>query len=319
MKIFTSFTGLLFCLFISFNCYAQSIANYSIVFESFWETPTGDPVNGISTIALPVNAHWSPLAIATHKTANSILEMGTAASAGIELIAEEGNTSTFQNEVTANTDADKFEIGNGLNAAQGTITKSIQVNTDYPFVSLASMIAPSPDWFIAINSENLRSGNNAVNNGWRASFTVDVFPYDAGTEDGNGYSGSNLASNPLGVITSLSNVAPFDGVNTNMSHRIGTVTFNYIDSTLSDDTIEVLENVSIYPNPSKGKITLSNIKNIDLKSAKIYNVLGRLVKDIPVEKGVSKLNIDLSHLSKGIYLLSLKSADKSTTKKLVIN
>ena len=63
----------------------------------------------------------------------------------------------------------------------------------------------------------------------------------------------------------------------------------------------------------------SNIKNIDLKSAKIYNVLGRLVKDIPVEKGVSKLNIDLSHLSKGIYLLSLKSADKSTTKKLVIN
>ena len=318
MKNFTSFTGLLFSLFISFNCYAQSGANYSIVFESFWETPTGDPVNGISTIALPVNAHWSPLAIATHKTANSILEMGTAASAGIELIAEEGNTSTFQNEVTANTDADKFEIGNGLNAAQGTITKSIQVNTDYPFVSLASMIAPSPDWFIAINSENLRSGNNAVNNGWRASFTVDVFPYDAGTEDGNGYSGSNLASNPLGVITSLSNVAPFDGVNTNMSHRIGTVTFNYINSTLSNDT-EVLENIAIYPNPSKGKITLSNIKNIDLKSAKIYNVLGRLVKDIPVEKGVSKLNIDLSHLSKGIYLLSLKSADKSTTKKLVIN
>ncbi|WP_034044284.1 spondin domain-containing protein [Wocania ichthyoenteri] len=319
MKNFTSFTGLLFCLFISINCYAQSVASYSIVFESFWETPAGDPVHGVSTIPLPGNAHWSQLAIATHQTANSILEMGAAASAGIESIAETGSTSAFQSEVTANADADKFEIGGGLNAAQGTITKNIQVSADYPFVSLASMIAPSPDWFIAINSENLRSGNNAVNNGWKTSFTVDVFPYDAGTEDGSGYSGSNPATNPLGVITSLSNMPPFDGINSNMSHRIGTVTFNYIDSTLSNDVVEALENATIYPNPTKGKVTLSNIKNIKLKSAKIYSILGRLVKDIPVEKGLSKLEIDLSHLSKGVYLLSLKSANKSMTKKLVIN
>ncbi|WOD42529.1 spondin domain-containing protein [Hwangdonia lutea] len=319
MKNYTSFTVLLFCLFFSNIGFAQSVANYSIVFESFWETPAEDPVNGISTIALPSNAHWSPLAIATHKTVNSILEMGVVASAGIELIAEEGNNSTFQNEVTANPDADKFEIGSGLNAAQGTITKNIQVSSNYPFVSLASMIAPSPDWFIAVNSENLRSGNNTVNNGWKASFTLDVYPYDAGTEDGNTYSGSNSASNPIGVITSLSNQPPFDGVNSNMSHRIGTVTFNYIDSTLSLDDIDVLENISIYPNPTQGKITLSNIKNIELKSAKIYNILGRLVKDIPIEKGLSKLEVDLSHLNKGVYLLSLKSAHKSSTKKLVIN
>ncbi|MCF7567029.1 hypothetical protein L3X37_01450 [Sabulilitoribacter arenilitoris] len=48
-----------------------------------------------------------------------------------------------------------------------------------------------------------------------------------------------------------------------MSHRIRTVTFNYIYSTLGNDS-EVLENISVYPNPSKGKITLSNIKNIEL-------------------------------------------------------
>ncbi|WP_262910762.1 hypothetical protein [Wocania arenilitoris] len=63
-----------------------------------------------------------------------------------------------------------------MGSAKGTITRNIQVSSDYPFVSLASMIAPSPDWFIAINSKNLRSGNNAINNGWRTSFTVDVFP-----------------------------------------------------------------------------------------------------------------------------------------------
>ncbi|MFD1614825.1 T9SS type A sorting domain-containing protein [Gelatiniphilus marinus] len=319
MKNFTSHTVLVLCLLITPNFYAQSIANYTIVFESFWETPAADATNGISSIPLPSNPHWSPIAIATHQTANSILEMGTAASAGIELIAEEGLTSAFESEVTANTDADKFIIGNGLNAAQGTITTSIQVSSDYPFVSLASMIAPSPDWFIAVNSENLRSGNHAINNGWKTTYTVDVFPYDAGTEEGNGYSGNNAATNPKDVITSLLDMAPFDGVNTNMSHRIGTVTFNYIDSTLSLDNINDLENVSIHPNPSKGKITLSNLKNKDLISASIYNILGRLVKDIPVKKGLSKLNIDLTHLNKGVYLLNIKTANSTTTKKLVIN
>ncbi|WP_369409865.1 T9SS type A sorting domain-containing protein [Wocania arenilitoris] len=51
----------------------------------------------------------------------------------------------------------------------------------------------------------------------------------------------------------------------------------------------------------------------------MYSAFGRLVKDFPVEKGASKLDIDLSHLNRGIYLLNLKSDDSSATKKLVID
>ena len=100
---------------------------------------------------------------------------------------------------------------------------------------------------------------------------------------------------------------------------MATITFTYNSSTLSSENTKTIDNIKIFPNPSKGKITLSNIKNIDFESVKIYSVLGRLVKDIHVEKGASKLDIDLSHLNRGIYLLNLKSDDSSATKKLVID
>ncbi|MEC3907392.1 spondin domain-containing protein [Tamlana sp. 2201CG12-4] len=315
MKNFT----LLFTLLLNSLVFSQSTATYTIVFESFWETPAADPVNGISTIAMPDSPHWSPLAIATHKTVNSILEMNTMASTGIENIAETGSTSAFESEVTANADADKFVIGSGLGAAQGTISQNIDISEAYPLVSLATMIAPSPDWFIAVNSENLRSGNNAVNNGWKASYTIDVFPYDAGTEDGSGYSISNPATNPQGVISSLSNMSPFDGTNSSMSHRIGTVTFNYESSTLSNEDTEPLEKVTLFPNPAQDNVTIANIQNLQLNSIEIYNILGEMVKVIQVEAGINSINIDLKTLNKGIYLFQLKHFNGiSKTQKLVI-
>lgn len=61
-------------------------------------------------------------------------------------------------------------------------------------------------------------------------------------------------------------------------------------------------------------------KSIDLKTIEVYNVLGRLVKQILIDKGISKLNIDLSHLNNGIYLLKLKATNEQTkTQKLIIN
>lgn len=309
-----SFTCSLFFLF-SFTSFSQSTANYNIVFESFWESETDNPTNGISTIDLPGSAHWSPLVGATHKTENTFLMMNATASAGIESVAETGNTDTFQTEVTSNNDANQYLLGSGLDSAKGTISiNNVDVSEDFPLITLASMIAPSPDWFIAVNGLNLRSGNSSINNGWKETFTIDLFPYDAGTEDGNTYTLSNPATNPQGVITSLSNISPF---NTN---RIGTLTFTYNSSTLSTNQINAIESINIFPNPTKDKITISNTLNIDLKAIEIYNVLGHLVKGISINKSINKLEIDLSTLNKGIYLLHLKATNgHAKTEKLILN
>src|SRR6056300_679745 len=144
---------------------SQSIAVYDIVFESVWESVEDNPTDGISTIDLPSSAHWSPLALVTHKTANTFMMMGTQASPGIESIAETGATSIFENEVNSNTDANQIIVGGGLNSAKGTIAiNNVEVSEDFPLITLASMIAPSPDWFIAVYRENLRSGSSNTNN-----------------------------------------------------------------------------------------------------------------------------------------------------------
>lgn len=298
-----NFTYLLFTIsFIPFTSFSQSIANYNISFESIWESVADNPTNGQSTIDLPGFAHWSALVIATHKTANTFMMVGSAASPGIESVAETGGTSTFKSEVESNADADQFIKGSGLGSAKGVINvNNIDISEDFPFVTLASMIAPSPDWFIGINSENLRSGNSAINNGWKETYTIDLFPYDAGTEDGSGYSGSNADTNPLGIITSRSNITPFNG------NKIGTITFTYNSSTLSNKQDEILNEIKIFPNPTKGDITISNIQNIDFKSIEIYNILGSLVKNYTHNIGSSKMDVNLSTLNKGLYLLKLKT------------
>jgi len=309
MKKITFLFTFLFCSF----AFSQSTATYNIEFESVWESVANNPTTGQSTIDLPGGAHWSDLVITTHKTAGTFLMMGAAASPGIESVAETGGTSTFQTEVNNNTDANQFINGGGLGTAKGTLTENgLQVSEDFPLVSLASMIAPSPDWFIGINGLTLRSGNNAVNNGWKGTFSVDVFPYDAGTEDGDGYSGDNNDTN--GVITSRSNTTPFN------ANKIGTITFTYVDSTLSTENIKSIENLKIYPNPTNGNITISNIQNIELKTIDIYNVLGKLVKQIHVRLNPTKLNLDLSHFNQGLYLLkALDTNGASHTQKLIIH
>ena len=311
MKKITVLISLLFCIL----AYSQSIATYDVEFESVWESVANNPTTGQSTIDLPGNAHWSDLVITTHKTAGTFLMMGAAASPGIESVAETGATITFQAEVNNSADANQFINAGGLGTAKGTITSNgLQVSEDFPLVSLASMIAPSPDWFIGINGLTLRSGNNSVNNGWKDTFTVDIFPYDAGTEDGNGYSLNNSATNPLGVILSRSNSTTFN------SNKIGTLTFTYVGSTLNVDNIKSIKNLKLFPNPTRGKITISNIQNIELKTIEIYSVLGKLVKHLSVRQNPSKLDLNLTHFNKGIYLLKvLDKAGISHTQKLVIN
>ncbi|UKM64757.1 spondin domain-containing protein [Flavobacteriaceae bacterium GSB9] len=294
----------------------QSMAVYDIVFESVWESVDNNPTDGISTISLPSNAHWSSMVLVTHKTANTFLTVGAKASSGIELIAEEGDTSTFEDEVNANNDANKIIVGNGLSSAKGTIAiNNVVISEDFALITLASMIAPSPDWFIAVNSENLRSGNQSINNGWKSTLTIDLYPYDAGTEDGNTYSLNNPATNPIGNISSLSNVFPFN------DKKIGTVTFTYNSSTLSTENALALTDLKIFPNPAKDNITISNIESNSISSVKIYTVVGKLIKQIENLKQEEKqIKIDLTTLKRGVYLLNVKGTlGENFTQKLIIN
>lgn len=101
-------------------------------------------------------------------------------------MAETGSTTTLASELEALINQNEglaTHTGSGLNSGVGTISISVEVNSDFPAVSLATMLAPSPDWFVACVSVNMLDENNE----FVSEKTIVGNVYDAGTEDGNAF------------------------------------------------------------------------------------------------------------------------------------
>ncbi|MDB9961509.1 spondin domain-containing protein [Oceanihabitans sp.] len=309
MKKITLLLFLISVCFIS-QIQSQTIANYDISLTTIW--------NSSSHTSVPGGAHWSDLIGASHSSPNEFFELGVLASQGIKNVAEGGSNGAITSEITAaisagNADQLLHDMA-GFNPFGPVATSgfsNITLSEDFPLVTLVSMVAPSPDWFIAINSLNLRSGDPLTNNGWKGTFTMDVFAYDADTDSGSNYTSSNM---PIDIVDQngvfLITGAPING------NRMGTITFTYLTSTLSIEESNRIENVKIYPNPSQGNVSISNAK--DLETIEIYNILGRLVKRISVDQDTT-LDLNLSNLSKGMYLIKVTDLNASTkSQKLIL-
>jgi Spondin_N/Secretion system C-terminal sorting domain len=298
-KITKSITLGVVCL-LTATSFAQSTATYDFTFTSVWNS------NHHGT--LPGSAHWSDLVGATHNSDVTFLEMGGMATPGIELVAEAGSNGVFNAEVNS-------AIGSGYAdrwlqrsvdpfAAIASATLSdIVVSEDFPLLTLVSMIAPSPDWIIAVNSLNLWDSNS---NTWKESFTVDLYPYDAGTEDGFGYSGNNLPTNPRGFI---SNVAGANGYPFG-PEKIGTLTVTFKSTTLSINDLDAINtSIKVFPNPSEdGTVTISNTNSID--NIVIFDILGKEVLRFN-NKGIEEETYDISNLTSGTYIIRLIDANGS--------
>lgn len=72
--------------------------------------------------------------------------------------------------------------------------------------------------------------------------------------------------------------------------------------------------VSLYPNPANGFVTISS--ELEINKVEIYNLLGKRV--INTSKLVNN-NLDVSSLSKGVYLIKLTSGDAIATRKFIKN
>jgi Spondin_N len=162
------------------------------------------------------NAHFSPLVGGIHNDHATFWVPGGMATLGIERMAELGSTTVLRDEVQAAVDT-----GNASSAIQGSGTPSpgsttvtFDVSPDFPLVTLVTMVAPSPDWFVGVHGLDLRDGA-----GWQDHVTVDLFAYDAGTEEGVGFSLSNSETVPQQPIALLE--YPFAA----SDPRLGTYTF----------------------------------------------------------------------------------------------
>lgn len=87
--------------------------------------------------------------------------------------------------------------------------------------------------------------------------------------------------------------------------------------------VSVTENyypaIDIFPNPNQGRVFLT-INEVDFfqSEVNVYNTLGKLVYVSRNESPGRKIELDLSHLSRGVYFLVIKSNNRiAFTKKLI--
>jgi len=97
---------------------------------------------------------------------------------------------------------------------------------------------------------------------------------------------------------------------------VDNISFDNIISSISEQRFRNIT-FSIYPNPASDIIIL-NIDNPNnaVLTLNIYNIIGQLIKSEILEQKSEQLNI--SNLSKGIYILEIKSNEMSEKQKLII-
>ncbi|MES2863325.1 MAG: T9SS type A sorting domain-containing protein [Bacteroidota bacterium] len=73
---------------------------------------------------------------------------------------------------------------------------------------------------------------------------------------------------------------------------------------------------TLYPNPSKGEFVIST--KTYLNTVNVYNINGAFIKTIKVDDTSENVELNISGLPVGIYLLELKNETEKTWKKVII-
>jgi len=178
----------------------ETTATFELTFDGTWSQVT-------HPMSFPSLPHFSGLIGATHQGGYVMWEAGQLASTGIKDMAELGSKSALTGEVEAAIQAGRAGTvvsGSGIGRSPGTATVEFEVSSRFPLLSLTSMIAPSPDWFVGVAGLDLMPGGE-----WIDSVTVALPPYDAGTDSGSVYASGNSPTVPPAPIRLLTDT-PFD-------------------------------------------------------------------------------------------------------------
>ena len=179
---------------------AGATATYTVTFTGAW---TAEATPG----GVPDGAHFSPLIGGVHNADVAFLEAGGTATPGIESMAERGRTATLTEEIQA-AGANALSVlrkDSGPGATASDTFEAVTVTADHPRITLLSMIAPSPDWFVGVFGLSLLDAEG----NWADALTVNLYPWDAGTEGGDDFSFDNAATTPPGTIVSLRGTGRF--------------------------------------------------------------------------------------------------------------
>jgi len=201
---------------------APATATYEVRFEADWSALTHPG-------AYPASAHFSALVGASHGEGADLWRPDEIASPGIERMAELGATSTLAAEAQALIDAGQAGaviLGSGAASPGSTTISQFLVSDAFPYVSLVTMIAPSPDWFTGVHGLSLVADGQ-----WRTKITVNLYPYDAGTDDGATFTAADIEAVPHRPVDRVTDVPLDNGI------PLGRFIFTLLGATAPPDAL----------------------------------------------------------------------------------
>lgn len=160
---------------------------FQFIFEGIWSNET-HPRDYPFAIWL---THFSDVIGASHEANFSFWGENHIATDGFRSMAEWGSVRLLETELRA-----KGPRLRTLIKSAGLWFPHVNTNTSSTFrvdrihhkLSLVSMFGPSPDWVVGVNGLNLCKADCS----WTDSLDLDLFPWDAGTDNGISYMVRNL-------------------------------------------------------------------------------------------------------------------------------
>lgn len=129
----------------------------------------------VTVTNITYNQRFTPLLLATHKPEIRFFTLGQPASPGLVTLAEEGNVAPLRTLLDGSPLVKATAAGNGLLDPGKSITFQIQGNPWRDRLSVAAMLIPTNDAFVALDAVQLPYP------GWSAQ-THTARAYDAGSE-----------------------------------------------------------------------------------------------------------------------------------------
>lgn len=173
-------------------------AKYLITITTIWNN-TNFPTN------FPSNRHFSSFIGMTHNNSVRLFQENEKATTGVINVAETGNNITLKSEINNFINNNKAEFlfnGGGILTSSTTKSFFISANSNHHYFSIISTVAPSPDWFVGVDSLNL------LDNGkWLTNKDINLTVYDAGSDSGLTFISNNNPTNPKDNIKKLTSTA----------------------------------------------------------------------------------------------------------------
>jgi hypothetical protein len=326
MSAFLIYAGAALTLAVGAAQLNAEVAVYRLDVNNTWSTET-HPGRFPTTAA-----HFSWLGGGTHNGQVTFWQEGELASPGMVEMAETGVIDMLAGEIDANSNAfgsltwrwwfcpEEVTVN-----SCGPLTVEFQVDSDFPLVTLATMLGPSPDWFVGVSGMPLRE-----NDRWLEEVVVDLYPYDGGTRSANVWKLFGPQNNPSELIRLITDPDEYL-VGT---AKMGTMTFTLIsprptavveyrtDSEPEDFALE-----QNFPNPfnSETLIRLALPASGEVELA-VYNLVGQ--KMATLVRGTRQAGAYTVHwdgtddqgraLATGVYLYHLRAGQQKETRRLLL-